>query len=161
MLYFDMTASLPALLHVEDRVSMSVSLESRVPLLDHRIVDYVSRVSPAIKWKGGELKCLFKKAIAPWLPREVLERKDKMGFPVPLQIWAKGRARDFFCDTLLSSRCRERGLFDSQVVEGLINKEAAFSRVLWGLLQIELWHQQFIDTHQNKETGVRHAIEIG
>ena len=161
MLYFDMTASLPALLHVEDRVSMSVSLESRVPLLDHRIVEFVASVSPSIKWKGGEMKYLFKRAIAPWLPKDVFERRDKMGFPVPLQIWAKGHAKDFFCDVLLSRQCRERGLFDTRVVENLINKEAAFSRVLWGLLQLELWHQQHIDAYRHNEMGVGHAFEIG
>ncbi len=161
MLHFDMTTSLPALLQVEDRVSMSVSLESRVPLLDHRIVDFVASLSPAVKWKGGEMKYLFKQAIAPWLPAKVFQRRDKMGFPVPLQVWAKGKARDFFCDVLLSKQCKERGLFDIGVVETLINEEAAFSRVLWGLLQIELWHQQHIDTYQHEETGVKHAFEIG
>ncbi|MDJ0711380.1 MAG: asparagine synthase (glutamine-hydrolyzing) [Woeseiaceae bacterium] len=161
MLYFDMTTSLPALLQVEDRVSMSVSLESRVPLLDHRVVDFVATLPAAVKWKGGEMKYLFKRAIAPWLPESVMQRRDKMGFPVPLQIWAQGKARDFFCDVLLSRQCRERGLFDIDVVETLINEEAAFSRVLWGLLQIELWHQQFIDKPQHEVKGVEHAFEIG
>jgi asparagine synthase (glutamine-hydrolysing) len=161
MLYFDMTTSLPALLQVEDRVSMAVSLESRVPLLDHRIVDFAASVSPEIKWKGGEMKYLFKQAISPWLPEKVFQRRDKMGFPVPLQIWAKGKAKDFFCDVLLSRRCKERGLFDISVVETLINEEAAFSRVLWGLLQVELWHQQYIDTYQHEDMGVKHAVEIG
>lgn len=146
MLHFDMTTSLPALLQVEDRVSMSVSLESRVPLLDHRIVDFVASLPPSIKWKEGEMKYIFKQAIQPWLPESVFERRDKMGFPVPLQIWAKGKAKDFFCDVLLSKQCKERGLFDIGVVETLINEEAAFSRVLWGLLQVELWHRQHIDT---------------
>ena len=161
MLYFDMTTSLPALLQVEDRVSMSVSLESRVPLLDHRIVDFVATVPPSVKWKGGEMKYLFKRAIEPWLPQKVFERRDKMGFPVPLQIWARGKAKDFFCDVLLSRQCRERGLFDMNVVETLINEEAAFSRVLWGLLQVELWHRQYIDAYQQGNTGAKHAFEIG
>ena len=145
MLYYDMMTSLPSLLQVEDRVSMAVSLESRVPLLDRRIVDLVASVPPAIKFKGGEMKYLFKRAIADVLPASVLERRDKMGFPVPLQHWARGRAREFFNDVLLSRRALERGLFDPAAVERMIDEETAFSRVLWGLLQLELWHRQFID----------------
>jgi len=145
MLYYDMMTGLPSLLHVEDRVSMAVSLESRVPLLDPRIVDFIARVPPRIKFKGGEMKYLFKQAVRDILPPSVLERRDKMGFPVPLQLWARGRARTFFHDVLLSRRARERGLYDPGAVERLINQESAFSRVLWGLLQIELWHRQFID----------------
>jgi asparagine synthase (glutamine-hydrolysing) len=145
MLYYDMMTGLPSLLHVEDRVSMSVSLESRVPLLDPRIVDLIAQVPPTIKFKGGEMKYLFKQAIRDLLPPTVLNRQDKMGFPVPLQLWARGKARDFFHDVLLSQRARERGLFDVDAVGKLINQESAFSRVLWGLLQIELWHRQFID----------------
>jgi asparagine synthase (glutamine-hydrolysing) len=145
MLYYDMMTSLPALLQVEDRVSMAVSLESRVPLLDHRIVDLIARVPPSIKFKNGEMKYLFKRAIAHLLPRTILDRRDKMGFPVPLQRWARGKARDFFRDVLLSQQARQRGLFDAATVERLIENEAAFSRVLWGMLQLELWHRRFID----------------
>ncbi len=145
MLYYDMMTGLPSLLHVEDRVSMAVSLESRVPLLDPRIVELVARVPPTIKFKGGEMKYLFKQAIQGVLPDSVMQRRDKMGFPVPLQLWARGKAREFFNEVLLSQRTRERGLFDVGTVNRLINQESAFSRVLWGLLQIELWHRQFID----------------
>jgi asparagine synthase (glutamine-hydrolysing) len=145
MLNYDMMTGLPSLLHVEDRVSMAVSLESRVPLLDPRIVDFIATLPPRIKFKGGEMKYLFKQAIRELLPPTVLARRDKMGFPVPLQLWARGRAKDFFHDVLLSQRTRERGLFDVAAIERLIKQESAFSRVLWGLLQIELWHRQFID----------------
>ena len=145
MTYFDMMTSLPALLQVEDRVSMAVSLESRVPLLDRRIVDLMATVPPAIKFKGGEVKHLFKRAVASLLPPEILAREDKMGFPVPLQHWARGKARSFFADTLLSRASQERGLLDTRVVERLIDHDQAFGRALWGALQLELWHQQFID----------------
>ena len=91
------------------------------------------------------MKYLFKQAIQGVLPDSVMQRRDKMGFPVPLQLWARGKAREFFNEVLLSQRTRERGLFDVGTVNRLINQESAFSRVLWGLLQIELWHRQFID----------------
>jgi asparagine synthase (glutamine-hydrolysing) len=154
MLNYDMATGLPSLLQVEDRVSMAVSLESRVPLLDYRIVDLLARTPPGIKFKGGEMKFLFKAAIRDLLPRSVLERRDKMGFPVPLQHWARGAARDFFNDVLLSQRTRERGLFEPAAVERLLNQEAAFSRVLWGLLQLELWHRQFIDSGPATGAGI-------
>jgi len=145
MTAFDLSCSLPALLQVEDRVSMAVSLESRVPLLDHRIANLVASLPPRLKYSGGQLKYLLKRAVAPWLPESVLRREDKMGFPVPLHRWARGRTGEFMKDVLLSRACRERGLFDQSALERLVRNERAFSRVLWGLLQLELWHQEFID----------------
>jgi asparagine synthase (glutamine-hydrolysing) len=145
MTAFDLASSLPALLQVEDRVSMAVSLESRVPLLDYRFADMLASLPPRLKFRGGQLKYLFKRAVEPWLPQSVVTREDKMGFPVPLHLWAQGRTREFFHDILLSRRCRERGLFDPAAVERLIDQKSAFGRSLWGLLQLELWYQQFID----------------
>ena len=145
MTAFDLASSLPALLQVEDRVSMAVSLESRVPLLDYRIAELLASLPPRLKYRGGRLKHLFKRAVQPWLPPSVVEREDKMGFPVPLHFWARGRTREFFHDMLLSRACRERGLFDPAVVERLIGQESAFGRSLWGLLQLELWHREFVD----------------
>jgi asparagine synthase (glutamine-hydrolysing) len=145
MTHFDMLGSLPGLLQVEDRVSMSVSIESRVPLLDRRIVDLISRMPAGMKFKGGEMKYLLKKTIKDIMPPEILNRKDKMGFPVPLHIWSKNKAKDFIMDTLLSKKARERNMISTEYVEKLILAEQPFSRGLWGLLSLELWHNQFID----------------
>jgi len=145
MTHFDMVSSLPALLHVEDRVSMAHSLESRVPLLDRRVVDLVTHMPPAMKFKGAEMKYVLKRAIRDIVPARILDRKEKMGFPVPLHLWAKNKARDLFADVLLSDRCRQRGLFDPAVVEGLLDREHAFGRRLWGLLNLELWYRTFMD----------------
>lgn len=146
MTHFDMKTLLPSLLQVEDRVSMAVSLESRVPLLDTRIVDLVTSMPPQIKFKGGKAKHVFKKAVASLLPEGILQRKDKMGFPVPLNEWLRdGPVRDFVSDTLLSQRCRERGLFKPDAMVRMIEKEQAYGRQLWGVLCLELWHQTFID----------------
>ena len=145
MTRYDMVVGLPALLHVEDRVSMAVSLESRVPLLDHRIADLVASMPPAMKFRGAEMKYILKRAVGHLLPPSVAARKDKMGFPVPLHIWARNRARTFFADVLLSPTSRERGLFDPAEVERLMEQEAAFSRRLWGLLNVELWYRTYID----------------
>lgn len=145
MTHFDQQTLLPALLQVEDRVSMAVSLESRVPLLDHRIAELMVRMPPRIKFRNGELKYIFKRAVRHVLPRETLGRKDKMGFPVPLQEWYKGPLREFVQDTLLSATCRQRGLWNESALTRLLNDEAPFGRQLWGILNLELWFRAFFD----------------
>lgn len=147
MVHFDMVASLPALLQVEDRVSMAVSIESRVPLLDYRIVDLVTSMPPGMKFKGAEMKYILKRTVKDLLPLKVFYRKDKMGFPVPLHLWARDQAKDFFREVLLSSASRNRGLFDISQIEKLIEHDEPFSRRLWGILNLELWFKQFIDKH--------------
>jgi len=145
MTHFDLVTNLPALLHVEDRVSMASSLESRVPLLDYRLTDLVTSMPPRMKFRGGELKYMLKRAAGSAIPASVAERKDKMGFPVPLQQWVTGSAHRFFEDVLLSDRARQRGLFNIDEVATLMRTESAYGRKLWGLLNLELWYQQFID----------------
>lgn len=145
MTHFDLYGSLPGLLQVEDRVSMSVSIESRVPLLDRRIVDLISTMPAGMKFKGGELKYLLKKTVKNILPEEILNRKDKMGFPVPLHIWSKNKARDFILDILLCQKAKDRNMINTSYIEKMVNSEQPFGRGLWGLLSLELWHRQFID----------------
>ncbi len=147
MLNFDLTVILPALLHVEDRVSMAVSLESRVPMLDWRLADLCGRIPPRLKFPHGRLKHLLRAAFRDVLPPQVYHRKDKMGFPVPLHLWAQapGPAADLFADTLTSRAARERGLFDPDAVVRALRGSEPFSRRLWGALCLELWFQQFID----------------
>lgn len=145
MTHFDMTTLLPALLHVEDRVSMGVGLESRVPMLDHRIVELVQTMPPLMRFAGGRSKHVLREAVNGLVPEAVLARKDKMGFPVPLAKWAAGPMRDFLCDVLLSRHARQRGLYRVDEVERQITHTGKFSRLLWGLLCVELWHRQFID----------------
>jgi asparagine synthase (glutamine-hydrolysing) len=145
MVHFDMVASLPALLHVEDRVSMAASLESRVPILDHRIVELITSMPPCMKFKGAEMKYILKKAVKDLLPPNILNRKDKMGFPVPLHLWARNRTGDFFRDILLSQICRDRGIFNISEIQNVIKEEKEFGRRIWGLMNIELWFREFID----------------
>lgn len=145
MTHFDLRAQLPALLQVEDRVSMAVSLESRVPLLDHRIIDVVTTMPPATKFKGGHLKHLLKHLAQPYLPPEIINRKDKMGFPVPLNEWIRqSPVREFVSDIVLSDTARQRGIFRPDAVERLLAHEAPFGRQLWAVLCLELWHREFM-----------------
>ena len=147
MTHFDQKALLPALLQIEDRVSMAVSLESRVPLLDRRIVDLVSSMPPSLKFKGGKTKHILKKAIDGLLPATILDRNDKMGFPVPLKEWMQeGPVRDFIGDILLSSRSLGRGVFNKHSLHEMLEQQGVGSRRVWGALSLELWFRTFIDT---------------
>ncbi len=146
MTHFDQKTLLPALLQIEDRVSMAVSLESRVPLLDSRLVDLVTTMPPPLKFQGGKTKHILKKAIRKVLPDSVTERKDKMGFPVPLSIWMQGGVvRDFVGDILLSKKSLERGIFKPEALRSMMNNQGVGGRQLWGALSLELWHQRFMD----------------
>ena len=145
MTYFDLKGSLPALLHVEDRTSMAASIESRVPLLDHRIVEFMASIPPNIKFAGGRMKHLFKESVRNTVPSQIFDRKDKMGFPTPLNKWTKGSAKEFVEDILLSERTIQRGLFDRQAIKSALKNEREFGRSIWGLMCLEQWHRTFID----------------
>lgn len=145
MLYADSQGSLPALLHVEDRVSMAVSIESRVPLLDHRIAETFARVPPGLKNKGGELRSLYRSAVSDLLPGEVAVRRDKMGFPVPMATWFGGPLRDFVTDVLGDGSARSRGVLRPALLTQLVAHPERFGREVWGALCLELWFRAFID----------------
>ena len=151
MLAFDLSVTLPGLLQVEDRASMHSSLESRVPLLSPEILRLAASIPPTIKFKDGCLKYIFRESVKHFLPPQILDRKDKMGFPVPLSDWLRrGPVHDFACDILLSPTCRERGLFDTGALEKMLGHEAPHGRQAWGALCLELWFRTFIDAPQGR-----------
>ena len=145
MTHFDFKSLLPALLQVEDRVSMAHGLESRVPLLDHRIVELAATVPADIKFRNGEMKHLFRAVAAGAVPSEVAQRKDKMGFPVPLTEWTAGPALDFVTDVFSSQQAQGREHLDNAEVLASMNKEGRFGRQTWGMLSLELWQRQYHD----------------
>ena len=146
MTRFDLTTFLPALLQVEDRTSMAVSLESRVPLLDYRIVELVASMPPLIKFKGGRSKHIFREIAQELVPIEVHQRTDKMGFPVPLSQWYNQEpAGEFVREILLGDRARSHGLIQTKPVKALLDTEHPYDRSIWGLLCLELWIQTFLD----------------
>lgn len=148
MTHFDFKTLLPALLQVEDRMSMAHGLESRVPFLDHPLVEAIAKVPANIKFLNGELKRLLRKAFIKKMPAVIRDRKDKMGFPVPLNIWLKqgGKARDFIGDVFSSKDARSRFYLAEQFdLDGLLDSQNIYGRNLWALLSLELWQQQFID----------------
>ena len=98
-----------------------------------------------MKLKGGRTKYALKKAMASLLPKAILQRKDKMGFLVPLKEWRNGPVRDFAPDVLLSKSCKERGTFNAKGLEQLLVKEGRYGRQIWGALCLELWSREFLD----------------
>jgi asparagine synthase (glutamine-hydrolysing) len=145
MTHFDLKTLLPALLHVEDRVSMAHGLESRVPFVDHELVEFMATVPADIKFRDGSMKIMLKEAFGGMLPRTIMERTDKMGFPVPLAEWYNGKLGIYVRDIFNSQSARERDIFDSDNVMKAIGGSSKFSRKTWGLLSLELWMRAFID----------------
>jgi len=145
MTHFDFKCLLPALLHVEDRMSMAHGLESRVPLLDHPLIEFLATVPADVKFAGGRMKHLLKLAYGHELPTAIADRRDKMGFPVPLKEWFSGELHDLVSDTFGGRKARDRSFLNADPVLTSLGTAGRFSRKLWGLLSLELWHQMFHD----------------
>jgi asparagine synthase (glutamine-hydrolysing) len=145
MTHFDFKTLLPALLQVEDRVSMAHGLEARTPFVDHEVIEFAARLPAIVKFKNGELKHALKLATTGLLPPLIAERKDKMGFPVPVVEWLQGPLREFFLDVTASGRRRDY-LQPGADLTRLLDHEAGFGRNAWALLSLELWHQSFHDS---------------
>ena len=131
-----------------DRTSMAVSLEARVPLLDHVLMEYVATIPSSLKLRAGIGKYLLKRAMAEYLPEEILTRR-KMGFGVPLAAWFRGDLRDMARDVLLSRSARERGVFCIAEVERLLRVHESgrrdWSARLWAIMCFELWMREWVD----------------
>ncbi len=147
MTHFDFKTLLPALLHVEDRMSMAHGLESRVPFLDHPLIELAATIPSNVKFKNGRLKNVLKDAMGEVLPPSIRNRTDKMGFPVPLHEWLgrPGVVREFVRDTFSSHKALTRDLVDNRKVLQGLDGEPRFGRKVWGLLCLELWQQVFHD----------------
>lgn len=139
--YLDTKTYLPGdILTKVDRASMAHSLEVRVPILDHEFVEWVSGLSPNIKLKGREGKYIFKKALEPHVPGDVLYR-PKMGFAVPLSSWFRGPLRERVRKALLSEQLAETRIFDMDFIKRLVDEHQSglreHSAILWSLLMFE------------------------
>jgi asparagine synthase (glutamine-hydrolysing) len=143
--YIDVNSYLPDdILVKSDRMAMLNSLEVRVPLLDHRVLEFAASVPP--EWRLG--KRILKKAAGHLLPPELLGRR-KTGFGVPLKHWFRGDWREYARDLLLGQRARERGILDPRQVASLIDQQlgargGATARV-YTLVVLEEWCRQYLD----------------
>lgn len=148
MTNFDFKCLLPGLLHVEDRVSMAHGLEARVPFLYWPLIEFMATVPANIKFKDGRMKHLLKTTFAHRLPAKIMNRKDKMGFPVPLSEWMKGELKAYVYDILHSGLARPDNFINYEKIVQNLNQTGKFSRKIWGFLCYEIWQQQFHDQHQ-------------
>jgi asparagine synthase (glutamine-hydrolysing) len=155
MTHFDFKTLLPALLQVEDRMSMAHGLESRVPLLDHPLIELAATAPADVKFKNGTMKHLLIEVAKPYLPEQILNRQDKMGFPTPLNAWLANEARDFVYDILSCPKARHRSVINNDMVLSGIQHEPKFGRKIWGLLCLELWQQEFHDRERQYQELVK------
>ncbi len=153
MTHFDFKTLLPALLQVEDRMSMAHGLEARVPFLDHKIVEFAATIPADIKFKNGTLKKLLVESTKEYLPQKILNRKDKMGFPVPLNLWMKDELKDYIFSVFDSGPQRE--FFNKDLIKKSIEFESQFGRKIWGFLSLELWYQEFFDKYDNYKNLIK------
>ena len=149
LLYLDSKTYLPSdILTKVDRMSMATSLEARVPLLDHKLIDYVMRIPSDLKLKGAETKYIFRRAVRGLVPDQILDR-PKQGFGVPISEWINSQLRERMRETLGGKRFAERGYFQSEYIETLLDEHQKNRRdhsyALWILFMLELWHQKYMD----------------
>jgi len=148
MLYTDTKTYMQELLMKQDRMSMAASIESRVPFLDHPLVEFVARLPDRLKLRNLTTKFILRQAMQKYLPDAILKRK-KMGFPVPVGPWLRNRFRPLLDDFILGERTLARGLFNPEVLRELVaNHDAGkgnHAERLWSLINLEIWHRVFID----------------
>jgi asparagine synthase (glutamine-hydrolysing) len=159
LLYTDLKTYLVELLMKQDQMSMSASIESRVPFLDHKLVEFASRLPDRLKLSGFTTKRILREAVRSIIPESILTRR-KMGFPVPFAGWAAGAWNGVARDVLLDRRARERGITNPAAVERLLDDHRAGRRrggdAIWALLNLELWYRTFIDREGVQTLPVPH-----
>jgi asparagine synthase (glutamine-hydrolysing) len=148
MLYIDTKTWLPDdLLLKADKMTMANSLELRVPLLDHRLLEFAASLPAGFKLKDFRTKYIFKKALSKRIPHEIRNRK-KAGFPVPYESWIRNELKETVWSVLMDRRTVNRGYFCKRAVERLLRENAndgKRSREIFSLLTLELWHRTFLD----------------
>lgn len=148
LLYTDQKSYLVELLMKQDRMSMAASIESRVPFLDHKIVEFAAALPSGLKLHHSGGKYIVKTAMQKRVP-ELVRRRVKMGFPVPIAHWLRQQLSNGVSNILLSSRAQDRNIIDNQFVTQLIRENASGARdhtdAIWTLLNFEIWARVFLD----------------
>jgi asparagine synthase (glutamine-hydrolysing) len=151
MLYVDTKTWLPDdLLIKADKMTMANSIELRVPLLDHKILEFAASLPQNFKIRGFTTKYIAKKALSGRVPREILDRK-KAGFPVPYEKWLRLELKDWVHDLLLDSKTTARGYFQKSAVERMLSddvRSGGYSKEIFDLTVLELWHREFLEKGQ-------------
>ncbi len=147
LLYADTKTYLHELLMKQDQMSMAASIESRVPFLDHKLVEFTAKMPTKMKLRGRETKWILREAMKDVLPEEILTR-PKMGFPVPVGNWFRNEFRHIVEENVLSERALNRRIFNADFVRQIVNEHNAganYDERLWFLVNFEMWQRRFID----------------
>lgn len=149
IIYTDLKTSLPDdLLALTDRMSMAASIECRAPLVDYELVELASVMPASLKVRGLKLKYILKKALAPWLPPEILRRK-KRGFGAPVGTWLRKELQPLICELISERQVRQRGLFQWPAIESLLKthqeQRQDYTDQIFGLIVLELWCRVYLD----------------
>lgn len=163
LLYADTKTYLHELLMKQDQMSMAASVESRVPFLDHKLVEYTAKLPARIKIRGKTTKWILREAMRGILPPEILAR-PKMGFPVPLGRWFRNQFRYVVEEYVLSERSMSRGIFEPDFVRELVaehNSAEDHAARIFRLMNFEIWHRQFIDgeAFKNREMEIGESVQ--
>jgi len=137
-----------------DRMSMAHSIETRVPLLDHKLVEFAATIPPEMNLRGGTTKYILKRAMRGILPGSIIDR-PKRGFAVPLGYWFRGKLGSYVRDLLLGDSSRRRGFFNGRYIENLVARHERGETLdlqLWTLISFELWSRAFLDRGARRET---------
>jgi asparagine synthase (glutamine-hydrolysing) len=157
LLYVDLFTYLHELLMKQDQMSMAASIESRVPFLDHPLVEFTATLPERLKVRGRTTKYILREAMRDYLPPEILSR-SKMGFPVPIGRWFRDGYRRVVDEFVLGERATSRELFDTGYVRQLVNEHTSGHRDhaerLWALVNVEIWHRIFIDGESPGDVSV-------
>jgi asparagine synthase (glutamine-hydrolysing) len=156
LLYTDIKTYLVELLMKQDNMSMAASIESRVPFLDHVLVEFATRIPREVQIKGLAGKTILKKAVEDILPHSIIYR-PKLGFPTPWSGWLAGPRLETIRELLLEPRSLDRGYFRREAIERLFNEHRAKHRDnydrIWRLLNLELWHRVCLEGEPHGEVG--------
>ncbi len=164
LLYADIKTYLHELLMKQDQMSMATSVESRVPFLDHKLVEFTCSLPERLKLRGGTTKYILREAMKGVLPETILSR-SKMGFPVPIGSWFRGAYKSVIDEYVLSERAMSRGIFNADFVRQLVTRHQSgaenHDERLWALVNFEIWQRQFIDGESHQQSDVRELAIAG
>jgi asparagine synthase (glutamine-hydrolysing) len=148
LLYADLKTYLHELLMKQDQMSMAASIESRVPFLDHKLVEFTMSLPDRLKLRGWTTKYILRRAMRGLVPEQIIRRR-KVGFPVPLARWFRGEFRSLLDEFVAGDRAVARGLFRAEVLRRLVEEHSAgridHTERLWALVNFEMWQRLFLD----------------